>query len=66
MANPSDNRKVTRREFLQYAEIVGLTALAAPWLASCAQPAAPATDGAAAPAEAPAVSAEGATAASGI
>jgi len=29
------NGKVTRREFLQYAEIAGLAAVAAPWLAGC-------------------------------
>ena len=31
--------KVTRREFLQYAEIAGFAALAAPWLAGCGAPA---------------------------
>ena len=58
MENPLNNRNITRREFLKYAEIMGAVALTAPWLAACAQPAAPAstdaaqTDAAAAPAAA--------------
>ena len=39
MQNPSGKRRVTRREFLRSAEIVGFAALAAPWLAACGQPA---------------------------
>lgn len=40
--------KVTRREFLRFAEIAGFTALAAPWLAACGAPApAPVAPGAA-------------------
>jgi len=39
MAGPSGGRKVTRREFIQYAEIAGFAALAAPWLAACGAPA---------------------------
>ncbi len=56
MANPSGNRRVTRREFLKYAEIVGFAALAAPMLAACAQsaPTAPVAE-ATAPAAAEAV-----------
>ena len=52
MENPQDNRKISRRRFLQYAEIAGFAALAAPWMAACA-PASPAVapaGGAAAPA----------------
>ena len=56
MPNPFVNRRVTRREFLRYAEIVGFGALAAPVLAACAQTApAPAAE---APAAAPAAPAE--------
>jgi peptide/nickel transport system substrate-binding protein len=48
--------KVSRREFLQFAEIVGFTALAAPWLAACSAPAgAPGVPGAAEEAAAEAV-----------
>jgi hypothetical protein len=63
--NPVGNRGITRREFLRRVELMGMAALAVPWLAACAQPAAP-TASEAAPASAPAVSAEGATAAEGI
>ena len=59
MANPSGNRRVTRREFLRSAEIVGFAALAAPWLAACAQPAA-------APAAAPAGGEQAAAAAPAV
>ncbi|CAN5496603.1 ABC transporter substrate-binding protein [soil metagenome] len=64
MANPFGNRKVTRREFLKYAEVLSFSAL----LAACAQPAAaPAGSAAtAAPAAAAAAPAEGVTAAGGI
>jgi len=58
---------VTRREFLELAEALGVVALASPMLAACAQPAA--APGAAAPAAAaPAANApaEGVTAAGGI
>lgn len=65
MTDPVGNRRVTRREFLRYAEIVGMTALAAPWMAACTQPAAPAADTAAQP-SAPEAPAEGATVADGI
>src|SRR5262245_23438518 len=65
MDNPLGQRRITRREFLQYAEIAGFAALAAPLLAACGQPGAPAASEAA-PASAPAVSSEGATVAEGI
>src|SRR4051812_36910060 len=67
MANPLSKRRVTRREFLELAEALGVVALASPMLAACAQPAA--APGAAAPAAAaPAANApaEGVTAAGGI
>ena len=53
MENPQDNRKISRRRFLQYAEIAGFAALAAPWMAACAPAAAPAAPQASS-AEAPA------------
>lgn len=34
MENPLNNRNITRREFLKYAEIMGAVALTAPWLAA--------------------------------
>jgi len=61
MANPLGNRRVTRREFLQYAEIMGFAALAV----ACSPAAAPTTTEST-QASAPAVSSEGATAAEGI
>ena len=60
METPQDNRKISRRRFLQYAEIAGFAALAAPWMAACA-PASPAVapaGGAAAPAAADPAAAE--------
>jgi len=64
MANPLSKRRVTRREFLQYAEMLGVAALASPMLAACA-PAAPAPAAEATQPSA-AAPAEGATAAEGI
>ncbi len=67
MANPFGNRRVTRREFLELAEALGVVALASPMLAACAQPAAPAAAGATTPAaQAGAAPAEGVTAVGGI
>lgn len=53
MEDSLNNRKISRRRFLQYAEIAGFAALAAPWMAACA-PAAPAVPQAGGVAEAPA------------
>ena len=67
MASSTGKYQVSRRDFLKYTEMLGVAALAAPWLAACGAPAAPAESGseAAAPvaAEAPA---EGVTVAEGI
>ena len=58
MASSSGNYRVSRREFLQYAEMLGVAALASPLLAACgtpaAAPAAEAPAAGAAPAAAPA------------
>ena len=40
MASSSGNYRVSRREFLQYAEMLGVAALASPLLAACGTPAA--------------------------
>lgn len=79
MADSSNARKVTRREFIQLAEALGLAAAASPLLAGCtpvaappAAPAAPAAEKAPAAAPtaaqpaAPAAPAEGATVAGGL
>ncbi|MEZ4656257.1 MAG: ABC transporter substrate-binding protein [Caldilineaceae bacterium] len=65
MSTENNGRKVTRREFLQYAEILGAAALAAPWLAACGQPAPATSSEAPAPAAAEAP-AEGVTVAGGL
>ena len=61
MASSSGNYRVSRREFLQYAEMLGVAALASPLLAACGTPAAaPAGEApaaGAAPAAAPAAGA---------
>jgi peptide/nickel transport system substrate-binding protein len=65
MPNPFDNRRVTRREFLAFAEAMGIAALATPLLAACATTAPPTAAEATAPSAA-AAPAEGVTAAEGI
>jgi peptide/nickel transport system substrate-binding protein len=72
MASSGSVRKLSRREFLKIAEVMGAAALATPLLAACA-PAAPpaaaptAAQGAApAPTAAPAANTDGATAAGGL
>ncbi|MCX6050208.1 MAG: ABC transporter substrate-binding protein [Chloroflexi bacterium] len=63
MAIPFGNRRVTRRQFLQYAEVLSFSTL----LAACAQSTAPAAPAAAPAAQAGAAApAEGVTAAGGI
>src|SRR4051794_18171813 len=66
MSNPFANRRVSRREFLRYAEIVGFSALAAPILAACAQSAPAGTTAEATSAPAAEAPAEGATVAEGL
>ncbi len=64
MASSSGNYRVSRREFLQYAEMLGVAALASPLLAACGAPAAaPAAE---APAAADAAAAPAAVAVEGI
>ncbi len=65
MPNPFDNRRVTRREFLAFAEAMGIAALATPLLAACATTAPPTSAEATAPSAA-AAPAEGVTAVEGI
>ncbi|MFN8488230.1 MAG: ABC transporter substrate-binding protein [Caldilineaceae bacterium] len=67
MATSVRNRKFTRREFMQLAEVVGFAAVASPILAACAQPAAaPGQAPAAAPAAGAQAPAEGVTVAGGL